>query len=61
MILGHQWEYKMAMSFPRTYHPDYADLLNYVVNWLTSSVGSLLWDVLLQGLGIIFTVFFIER
>jgi len=41
----------------RNYNPDYDAL----IDWLASPGGNLLWDVLLQALGIFITVFVIQR
>lgn len=46
---------------PHAYQPDYTDFVDYLVNWLSSPSGNLIWDVGLQMLGIIVTVFFIQR
>jgi hypothetical protein len=46
---------------PHTYSPDLADLLRHVITWLSSHLGVVLWDLILQAVTIFITVWVIER
>lgn len=51
----------MGVSPSETYHPNLIDFFKYLVAWLTTPEGNLVWDLVLQALAIVITVFVIQR